>query len=83
LKNSKSKNGVLLPELQTGQIWQMENSDVHIRLIGKTLVHYKHYKKGIQRSPVSLTGKIVLEKYLKENEAVLLQTPAALATPAS
>ena len=74
MKNSKPKNRVPLPELQTGQIWQMENSDVHIRLIGKTLVHYKHYKKGIQRSPVSLTGKVVLEKYLKEHEAVLVQS---------
>ena len=59
---------------QTGQVWQMENSDVHIGLIGKTLVHYKHFKGGVQRSPVSLAGKIVLEKYLLDNKAVLVKS---------
>ena len=51
----------------------MENSNVHIGLIGKTLVHYKHYKGDIPRAPISLVGKLVLEKYLIENEAVLVQ----------
>jgi hypothetical protein len=65
-----SKQGL---EFATGQIWQMENSDVHIGLIGKTLVHYKHFKGGVQRSPVSLAGKVVLEKYLIDNKAVLVK----------
>ncbi len=52
----------------------MENSNVHIGLIGKTLVHYKHYKGDVQRAPVSLAGKLVLEKYLIEKEAVLVRS---------
>lgn len=52
----------------------MENSNLHIGLIGKTLVHYKHYKTGIQRAPVSLANKVGLEQYLIENEAVLVQS---------
>jgi hypothetical protein len=59
------------PVLQTGQVWQMENSNLHIGLVGKTLVHYKHYRDDVQRAPVSLTRKVVLEKYLVENGAVL------------
>lgn len=55
----------------------MENSNLHIGLIGKTLVHYKHYKGGFQRAPLSLAGKVVLEKYLMENEAVLVNPSAA------
>lgn len=55
----------------------MENSNLHIGLIGKTLVHYKHYKGGFQRAPLSLAGKVVLEKYLIENEAVLVNPAVA------
>jgi hypothetical protein len=60
-------------ELQTGQVWELENSNLHIGLIGKTLVHYKHFKDNAKRAPISLTAKKVLEKYLKENKATLLQ----------
>ena len=69
----KRKNPITLPQFQTGQIWQMANSNLHIGLIGKTLVHYKHYAGGIQRAPISLAVKAVLEKYLIEHEAVLVQ----------
>ena len=51
----------------------MEKSDLHIGLIGKTLVHYKHYKGGTPASVVSLANKVGLEKYLIENAAVLVE----------
>ncbi len=73
IKKIKQKSRAPLPAFETGQIWQMENSNVHIGLIGKTLVHYKHYKGDVPRAPVSLAGKSVLEKYLIEKEAVLVQ----------
>jgi hypothetical protein len=60
-------------ELQTGQVWELENSNLHIGLIGKTLVHYKHFKDNAKRAPISLIAKKGLEKYLKENKATLLQ----------
>ena len=50
----------------------MEDSNVRIGQIGKMLVHYKLYKGNVQRVPVSLTGKVALEKYLIENAAVLV-----------
>ena len=58
-------------ELETGQIWALENSNLHIGLIGKTLVHYKHFKENAKRAPISLIAKKGLEKYLKENKARL------------
>jgi hypothetical protein len=71
MKNTMRKNRDPLPPFQSGQVWQMEGSHLRIGLVGKTLVHYKHFKGQLKRSPVSLTGKVVLEKYLRQNKAVL------------
>ena len=70
----KQKSRMPLPPFETGQVWQMDDSNLHIGLIGKTLVHYKHYKGTTQRAPVSLAGKTVLEKFLIEKKAVLVQS---------
>lgn len=49
--------------------------------MGKTLVHYKHYKGLALRPPTQLSSKTSLEKFLSGHEAVLLakapQLPAA------
>ena len=42
--------------LATGQIWEMPNSSLRIGLIGKTLVHYKHYKGTCPRASLSLAS---------------------------
>ncbi|MFN0069091.1 MAG: hypothetical protein ACKVYV_15825 [Limisphaerales bacterium] len=59
----------------------MEKSKVQIGLIGRTLVHYRHYKDGHPRVPTQLSSKVALEKYLLENGAVLLE-PGAEGRPA-
>ena len=59
--------------LQSGQIWELPDSNLQIDLVGKTLVHYKHYKGKTKRAPISLAGKKALEKYLKANKATLVQ----------
>ena len=59
----------------------MEDSSLEIGLIGKTLVHYKHYRGQMKRSPVSLLNKNALERYLQEKQAVLVQRQPALARP--
>lgn len=64
-------------ELITGQIWQMEGSSIKIGLVGKRLVHYKHYLGDLKRAPVSLSAKDVLEKHLKAKKAVLTEEPKA------
>ena len=51
----------------------MEDSNLHIELVGKTLVHYKLHKGATKRTPISLSGKEVVEKYLKKNKAILVQ----------
>jgi hypothetical protein len=81
MKNKTRKNPVLLQPFQSGQVWQMEDSHLEIGLIGKTLVHYKHYKGVMKRSPVSLLNKEVLAKFLVENQAVLVRRQPALSRP--
>jgi len=62
----------LLQPLESGQVWQLEDSRLEIGLVGKTLVHYKHFKGDMKRSPGALLNKITLEKFLRENRAVLV-----------
>ena len=59
--------------LQNGQIWQMDDSSLRIELVGKRLVHYKLYKGKTNRSPISLSGKEVLMKFLTAHKAILVQ----------
>ena len=58
---------------QLGQIWQLDGSSVQIGLVGKLLVHYKQFKgtKPI-RVPTSLAAIGQLQKYLRQNKAILL-----------
>ena len=51
----------------------MGDSNLLISQIGKTLVHYKHYRGVAQRAPISLAVKGDLEKFLIKHEAVLVQ----------
>jgi hypothetical protein len=73
LKNLKQDSRPALAPFVTGQVWQMQNSRLQIGMIGKTLVHYKHFRGNTARSPVSLTGRAALEKFLRENDAVLVK----------
>ena len=70
------KNGIslkFLPPFQTGQVWQMEDANILIGLVGKLFVHYRHYRIQQPRVPTSLSTKRELEKFLKTNKAVLGQ----------
>ena len=78
MKNKLRKNRILLQPFQSGQVWQMGDSSLEIGLIGKTLVHYKHYRGQMKRSPVSLLNKDALERFLQDNQAVLVQQQPAL-----
>ena len=68
----KQKSRIPLQPFESGQIWQLEDSNLQIGLVGKTLVHYKHYRGNTKRAPISLAGKTVLEKYLREKKAILV-----------
>jgi len=62
--------------LETGQVWEMADSNLRIGLIGKTLIHYKHYRGNCPRASVSLTGKAALQEYLVKHKAVLAKAKA-------
>ena len=51
----------------------MQDSNLQIELVGKRLVHYKLYKGKTKRTPISLSGKEAVEKFLKVNKAILIQ----------
>jgi hypothetical protein len=78
MKKLRKKPTPLQP-FQDGQIWQLGDSNLQIAHVGKTLVHYKHYKAQTKRSPVRLSNKGVLEKFLQDNDAILLRGSARLA----
>ena len=69
----KSKSRIPQKPLESGQVWRMGDSNLHVELVGKRLVHYKLVKVNAKRTPTSLSVKTVVEKYLKENKAVLVQ----------
>jgi len=73
MKNPPKKKGVTIQPFQSGQIWQMENSQVRIGEVGKTLVEYKLLKGDTNRGPIRLTGKPALQDYLRVHKAVLLR----------
>ena len=73
MNHTKRKNRIPLTELQSGQVWRMADSDLHVKQVGKLLVHYKLFRGGAKRTPTSLSTKRLVEEYLKENKAVLVQ----------
>jgi len=72
-KRMNQKSRIPLKPLETGQVWQMEDSHLQVDLVGKHLVHYKLIKHEAKRTPMSLCSKKAVEKYLKSNNAVLVQ----------
>ena len=65
------KNRVPLAPFQTGQVWELEGSKVQISMVGKLLVHYRHYRDKAHRAPTSLASKTELAAFLRQNRAVL------------
>lgn len=70
----KQKRSAPPPPIAAGQVWALPDSTVHVTLIGRTLVHYKHFKAGAARVPTSLINKAALEQFLLKNKAVLVQS---------
>ena len=81
-KNTQASSAPL-PPFETGQVWQMDESTLQIGLIGKTLVHFKHYRAQAKRAPVSLLNKQALARFLKGQRAILLPPSASALIPAT
>lgn len=71
-QKSQQKSQTPAIAFETGQIWEMAESNLRIGLIGKTLVHYKHYRGASPRASVSLANKGELAQFLIKNKAVLV-----------
>ncbi|MBI5773458.1 MAG: hypothetical protein HZA89_06915 [Verrucomicrobia bacterium] len=52
----------------------MDGSKIHISKVGKTLVHYKHFRGELKRAAVSLANKQSLDEYLITKKAVLARS---------
>lgn len=68
----KKKRKPLKP-FQPGQVWEVADTNLRIGVVGKTLIHYKRYKGKTQGVPTSIANKIELERFLQENNAILVQ----------
>jgi len=73
MRNVKPIRRIRLQPLETGQIWQVADLNLRVGLVGKLLVHYKLAKPDAVRTQTSVSGKGVVEKYLKKNKAVLIK----------
>lgn len=70
----KRKIKAAAKRIEAGQVWTLDDSTIHVTLLGRTLVHYKHFKNGAIRAPSSLANKETLEQFLKKNRAILTET---------
>src|SRR2546425_2727129 len=75
MKKITRKSKKVVAPFESGQIWQLGEARLKIGLVGKRLVHYRHYK-GAHASPIFLCAKDVLEKRFQEHRAVLLPKSA-------
>jgi hypothetical protein len=73
ISKSKAPARKRLQPLETGQVWRMAELNLQVGLVGKLLVHYKLAKPDAVRTQTSVSGKRVVEKFLKKNKAVLIQ----------
>lgn len=78
MKRTVNRRGGCQPFVD-GQVWQLEGSRIQIAMVGKTLVHYKHFQGELKRAPVSIANKRSLEEYLLSEKAVLAKTAKAAA----
>jgi len=73
MKNVSNRRNSCQP-FEDGQVWQLAGSKIQIAMVGKTLVHYKHFQGELKRAPVSLANKQSLDAYLISQKAVLARS---------
>lgn len=68
----KKKQKEQLLSLVKGQLWKVDEVHLQVIEVGKTLVHYRHFKQH-HRVPASIASILSVEKYLKTNKAKLIE----------
>src|SRR5580692_11006042 len=76
---SKPVRRARLQPLESGQVWRMAELNLQVGLVGKLLVHYKLAAPNAVRVSNSVGGRAAVEKYLKDNKAVLVKTDKSVA----
>jgi hypothetical protein len=74
--NPKRKNQTRVKQLATGQVWQMSKSELHVKEVGKLLVHYKLFRKNVGKSATSISTMKAVENFLALNKATLIHEQA-------
>ena len=61
------------PELLRGQVWRMGEDRLQISMVGKWLVHYRHFIGLNKRPPTRFAEKDELGRMLVKRRAILVQ----------
>lgn len=73
MNKTKQKKPAPVKALANGQIWRMAASDLEIKEVGRLLVHYKLLRKDGRKTVTTMSAMRVVNEYLNENRAVLVQ----------
>lgn len=72
MTNRTSATPVPFAPFQKGQVWKMGDLNLAVTSVGKTLVHYKQYKKQSRGIQTTLSSKLDLQNYLQNGNAILV-----------
>jgi hypothetical protein len=70
------RSTIPIPDFQHGQVWRMGQDRLQIGVVGRWLVHYRHYKGMSKRPPAQFTEKGELWKLLADRKAILVPNQA-------
>ena len=69
----KRNSRVRVKQLAPGQVWQTQKSKLHVKDIGKFLVHYKLFQGNAQKTATTVSSITAVENYLSHNRATLIR----------
>lgn len=74
---SKRNSRIRVKHLAIGQVWQTRRAELHVKDLGKLLVHYKLFS-GKAKKPATVVSAIsAVEDYLSQNKATLISGDSA------
>ena len=76
MKDKTQRSPISAIAFEGGQLWQLAHSHVQVELVGRTLVHYRHYTGLVKRPPILLSSKLALQKFLRRHRAVIVGASA-------
>jgi len=64
-----------IPAIQVGQVWEVEDSQIHILSLGKRLAHFKRLKTSKQKGVSIQLGQIAaIQEFLASKGAKLISS---------